>query len=178
MNLILLCVLIHRIGFKPLPLSLLPLWPPPLPPPPPPPPPPPVPIKPTCSNLAIYLRNYSIVKNEQFSRHYPLVIRISRDVHVYVLDITVNFKVNKRKSKKAAQTPLGELSALPQTPLLSRDGARPLPYHSPPVVNIFIRPPLSKILDPPLRTYLPCCHIQAIISPASICPSPAIIEHS
>ena len=64
-----------------------------------------------------------------------LVIRISRDV--YVLDITVNFMLNKRKSKKAAgashQTPLGELSALPQTPLLSPGGggggggARPLP---------------------------------------------------
>ena len=71
-----------------------------------------------------------------------LVIRILRDV--YVLDITVNFMLNKRKSKKAdgasPQTPLGELSALPQTPLLSREGARPLPY-PPPVVNLFIRPP-------------------------------------
>ena len=45
---------------------------------------------------------------------------------MYVLDITVNFMLNKRKSKKAAgakpQTPLVELSALPQTPLLSREG--------------------------------------------------------
>ena len=58
----------------------------------------------------------------------------------------MNFKLNKRKSKKAAgaspQAPLGELSALPQTPLLSREGARP-PY-PPPVVNIFIRPLLSQ----------------------------------
>ena len=72
-----------------------------------------------------------------------LVIRISRDGNV--LNITVNFMLNKRISKKAAgakpQTPLGELSALPQTLLLSREGARPLPY-PPPVVNIFIRPPL------------------------------------
>ena len=70
-----------------------------------------------------------------------LVIRISRDV--YVLDITVNFMLNKRKSKKAAgaspQTQLGELSALPQTLLLSREEAYP-----PPAVNIFIRPPLSQ----------------------------------
>ena len=50
-----------------------------------------------------------------------------------LLDITVNFMLNKRKSKKAAGasplTPLGELSALPQTP--------PVPS---PVVNIFISP--------------------------------------
>ena len=59
-----------------------------------------------------------------------LVIRISRDV--YVLDITVNFMLNKRKSKKAA-------GASPQTLLLSRDEAYP-----PPAVNIFIRPPLSQ----------------------------------
>ena len=76
-----------------------------------------------------------------------LVIRISRDV--YVLDNTVNFMLNKRKSKKAAgaspQTPLGELSALPQNPLAvtGGGGARPLPY-PPPVLNIFIRPPLSQ----------------------------------
>ena len=74
-----------------------------------------------------------------------LVIRISRDGNVLGQDITVNFMLNKRKSKKAAgakpQTPLGELSALPQTLLLSREGACPLPY-PPPVVNIFIRPPL------------------------------------
>ena len=61
------------------------------------------------------------MKNEKFS----LVIWISRDV--YVLDITVNFMLNKRKSKKAAgakpQTPLVVLSALPKTPLLSREGA-------------------------------------------------------
>ena len=70
---------------------------------------------------------------------------------------TVNFMLNKRKSKKAAgavpQTPLGELSALPQTPLLSREGTPP-PVPSP-VVNIFIRPPppppFPKILDPPLH---------------------------
>ena len=76
--------------------------------------------------------------------------RISRDV--YVLDITVNFMLNKCKSKKAAgaspQTPLKEQSALTQTPLLSREG------HAPSrtlllVVNIFIRP-FPKILDPPL----------------------------
>ena len=54
-------------------------------------------------------------------------------------DITVNFML---KSKKAA-------GASPQTLLLSREGARPLPY-PPPVVNIFIRPPFPKILDPPL----------------------------
>ena len=42
----------------------------------------------------------------------------TRDVHVYV---TVNFMLNKRKSKKAA-------GASPQTPLLSREGALPLPY--------------------------------------------------
>ena len=57
----------------------------------------------------------------------------------------MNYMLNKRKSNKAAgaspQTPLGELSALPQTPLLSREGEIPLPY-PPPVVNIFIRPPL------------------------------------
>ena len=55
----------------------------------------------------------------------------------------MNYMLNKRKSKKAAgaspQTPLGELSALPQTPLLSQEGEIPLPY-PPPVVNIFIRP--------------------------------------
>ena len=72
-------------------------------------------------------------------------MRISRDI--YVLDITVNFMLNKRKSKKAAgakpQTPLGELSALPPDPLAVTGGARPLPY-PPPVVNIFIRPPLSQ----------------------------------
>ena len=60
-----------------------------------------------------------------------LVIRISRDVYV-----TVNFMLNKRKSKKAA-------GASPQTHLLLRQGARPLPY-PPPVVNIFITPPLSQ----------------------------------
>ena len=52
MNLILLCVLIHRIGFKPLPLVLYHFGPYPHPPPPPPLP---VPIKPTHSNLAVYL---------------------------------------------------------------------------------------------------------------------------
>ena len=66
-----------------------------------------------------------------------LVIRISRDV--YVLDNTVNFMLNKRKSKKAA----GSYQRSPKTPLLSREGARPLPY-PPPVLNIFIRPPLSQ----------------------------------
>ena len=90
-----------------------------------------------------------------------LVIRISRDGNV--LDITVNFMLNKRKSKKAAgaspQTPLGELSALPHTLLLSREGARPLPY-PPPVVNIFIRPPLfhnprSAPVDMPLSVVKP-----------------------
>ena len=67
---------------------------------------------------------------------YHCDIVILRDV--YVLDITVNFMLNKRKSKKAAGvsplTPLGELSALPQPPL---------PY-LPPVVNVFIRHPLSQ----------------------------------
>ena len=48
-----------------------------------------------------------------------VVIRISRDV--YVFDITVNFMVNKRKSKKAA-------GASPHTPLLPPEGARHLPY--------------------------------------------------
>ena len=77
-----------------------------------------------------------------------LVILVSRNVHAYVLDITLNFMLNKRKSKKKRlelakpQTPLGELSALPQTPLLSREGARPLPY--PPVMKIFIGYPLSQ----------------------------------
>ena len=144
LNLILLCVLIHRIGFKPLPLVFYHFRPPP---------PPPVPIKPSCSNLAVYLRNYSIVKNEQFSRRYPLVIRISRDV--YVLDITVNFMVNKRKSKKAAgaspQTPLGELSPLPQTPLLSREGARPLRYPPPSCAYIYQTPPFPKSWIRPCR---------------------------
>ena len=83
-----------------------------------------------------------------------LVLRISR--YVYVLDITVNFMLNKRKSKKAAeaspQTPLKEQSALPQTPLLSREGERLLPYPPPPppppppVLNIFMTPPFPKIL--------------------------------
>ena len=83
-----------------------------------------------------------------------LVIRISRDV--YVLDITVNFMLNKRKSKKAAgavpQTPLGELSALPQTPLLSREGTPP-PVPSP-VVNI--RPPPPPLSQNPGSA--PACH--------------------
>ena len=58
---------------------------------------------------------------------------ISRDV--YVLDITMNFMLNKRKSKKA-----GELSALPPNPLAVTGVGTP----PPPVVNIFIRLPLSQ----------------------------------
>ena len=81
------------------------------------------------------------MKNEEFSRRYPC----TRDV--YVLDNTVNFMLNKRKSKKAAgaspQTPLGELSALSPNPLAVTGGGAPLPY-PPPVLNIFIRPPLSQ----------------------------------
>ena len=86
-----------------------------------------------------------------------LVIRISRDVYVYVLiDITVNFMLNKRKSKKAAgaspQTPLGELSALPQTPLLSREGHAP--SRTLPQLWIYLSdPPFPKILDPPLDSH-------------------------
>ena len=72
-----------------------------------------------------------------------LVIRISRDV--YVLDITVNFMLNKRKSKKAAwaspQTPLGELSALPQNPLAVTGGGTPPPVPSPSCEYIYQPPP-------------------------------------
>ena len=75
--------------------------------------------------------------------------------------------LKKRISKKAAgaspQAPLGELSALPQTPLLSREGALPLPY-PPPVVNIFIRPPFPKILDPPLISCLYAFYDNVIVS--------------
>ena len=72
-----------------------------------------------------------------------LVIRISRDV--YVLDNTVNFMLNKRKSKKAA----GSYQRSPKTPLLSREGARPsrtLPQfwiyiiQTPPFPKSWIRP--------------------------------------
>ena len=60
------------------------------------------------------------------------------------------FKLNERKSEKAAgaspQAPLGELAALL---LAVTGGARPLQY-PPPLVNIVIRPPFPEILDPPL----------------------------
>ena len=74
-----------------------------------------------------------------------LVIRISRDV--YVLDITVNFMLNKRKSKKAAgakpQTPLGSYQRFLRPPCCH--GRWHAPSRTlPPVVNIFIRPPLSQ----------------------------------
>ena len=58
-------------------------------------------------------------------------------MYMSVLDITVNFMLNKRKSKQAAgaspQTPLGELSRRP-----------PCCHVPPPVVNIFIRIYLSQ----------------------------------
>ena len=89
-----------------------------------------------------------------------LGIRI-RDV--YVSDITVNFMLNKRKSKKAAgaspQTPLGELSAFPQTPLLSREGARPLPYPPPSCEYIYQTPPFLKSWIRPL--YVHCMNDKA-----------------
>ena len=60
------------------------------------------------------------------------------------------FKLNERKSEKAAgaspQAPLGELAALL---LAVTGGERPLQY-PPPLVNIVIRPPFPEILDPPL----------------------------
>ena len=75
-----------------------------------------------------------------------LVIRISRDV--YVLDNTVNFMLNKRKSKKAAgaspQTPLGELSALPQNPLAVTGGGAPPPVPSPSFEYVYQTPPFPK----------------------------------
>ena len=93
------------------------------------------------------------MKNEGFSRRYPC----TRDV--YVLDNTVNFMLNKRKSKKAAgakpQTPLEELSVLS---LAVTGGARPLPY-PPPVLNIFIRPPLSQ--NPGSAPELRCVFVSA-----------------
>ena len=71
-----------------------------------------------------------------------VVIRISRDV--YVLDNTVNFMLNKRKSKKAAgaspQTPLGELSALPQNPLNVTGEGAPPPVPSPSFEYIYQTP--------------------------------------
>ena len=71
------------------------------------------------------------------------VIRILRDV--YVLDNTVNFMLNKRKSKKASgaspQTPLGELSALPQNPLAVTGGGAPPPVPSPSFEYIYQTPP-------------------------------------
>ena len=85
-----------------------------------------------------------------------LVIRISRDV--YVLDITVNFMLNKRKSKKRLglrpRPQWGSYQRSLKPPLLSREGARPLLY-PPPVVNIFIRPPLSGSAPAPLLGYTP-----------------------
>ena len=73
-------------------------------------------------------------------------IWISRDV--YVLDITVNFMLNKRQSKTVAwaspQTPLGELSALPQNPLAVTGRGHAPSRTLLPVVNIYIRLPLSQ----------------------------------
>ena len=52
------------------------------------------------------------------------------------------------QSTKYGQTPLGKLSALSQTPLLSREGHAP----SPSCEYICQTPPFPKILDPPLPT--------------------------
>ena len=71
-----------------------------------------------------------------------LVIRISRDV--YVLDITVNFMLNKRMQKQKsgwgfAPDPTSGAISVPPDPLSVTGGGMP-----PQVVNIFIRPPLSQ----------------------------------
>ena len=67
----------------------------------------------------------------------------------------MNFMLNKRKSIKAAwaspQTPLGELSALPQNPLAVTGGGTPPPVPSPSCEYIYQTPPFPIILDPPLR---------------------------
>ena len=53
-----------------------------------------------------------------YGSHYRLRHRISRDV--YVLDITVNFMLNKRKSKKAVW-------GFAPDPLAVTGGGKPLP---------------------------------------------------
>ena len=65
-----------------------------------------------------------------------LVTRISRDV--YVLDITVNFMLNKRMQKQKSGWGGGAIS-VPPNPLSVTGVGMP-----PQVVNIFIRPPLSQ----------------------------------
>ena len=103
-----------------------------------------------------------------------LVIRISRDV--YVLDNTVNFMLNKRKSKKAAgaspQTPLGELSALPPTPLAVTGGGAPPPVPSPSFEYIYQTPPFPKSwIRPCLPSYVLTHHMCSPI----ICALPSYV---
>ena len=57
-----------------------------------------------------------------------LVIRISRDVYTYVLDITVNFMLNKRKSGWGfAPDPTGGAVSAPPDPLAVTGGGTLLP---------------------------------------------------